>query len=261
MKKKFRGISKLKKTKPNIKKNDTSPKPLTRAPTGIPEFDKISRGGFIKNTTSIVCGSAGSGKTIFCTEFIKHGIDKYHENGLMISFEETRKKFFNYMMSIGIDLDKYEKEKNFIFLEYNPEQVKDFIIQGGGLIENLIEKHNIKRIVIDSLNAFVMLFKYESAQREACLELFKSLSNWECTILVTEEDKPSLTRELSTFLDFEVDGVVFLYNLRMQDERQRAIEIVKMRGSDHSKRIHPFVISNKGIKINLNRRIYRKKLR
>ena len=107
---------------------------VSRVATGIYGLDKLIEGGFKKNSTNLVAGGPGSGKTIFAIQFLVEGVKK-GEPGIYITFEE----------------------KKFVFLEYTPEQVKKILTEGGGLIESVIEKLKITRLVIDSISSSVRI--------------------------------------------------------------------------------------------------------
>ena len=115
-----------------------------RISTGIKEIDKISEGGFEENSTNLVIGDGGSGKTIFGVQFLMEGIKK-GEKCLYITFEEKKQDFYLNMKKIGFDLEKSEKEDKFFFIEYTPEKVKSMLEEGGGVIESLILRKKIKR--------------------------------------------------------------------------------------------------------------------
>lgn len=134
------------------------------------------------------------------------------------------------MLSFGWQLEKYEKENKFIFLEYTPEQVKRLITEGGGEIETIIEKCKIKRIVIDSITSFSLLYQEELTKKEAALSLFELIDKWGCTALLTSQAFDD--KEISTSLEFEVDSIILLYHTLKNGRRIRALEILKMRGTE-----------------------------
>lgn len=230
----------------------------TRVQTGVSIFDNLIEGGFNKDSTNLLIGGAGCGKSIFATEFLVNGI-KRGERGLYITFEETKEEFYNNMSRFGWPLQEYEKKGDFVFLEYTPEKVKTMLEEGGGAIENIILRNKIARVVIDSITSFELLFDNELEKREAAFQLFNMISKWNCTCLVTFEgdvrsDKGGETRTI----EFEADSIVAMYFVRNLKKRQRFVEVIKMRGTQHSTEIHPFSIENTGIKI--EKRPYKGKL-
>lgn len=221
-----------------------------RVATGISILDAVIEGGIEKNSVTFVAGSAGSGKSIFSAEFIYNGITKYNQAGLYICFEEKKERFFRHMARFGWDFKKLEKEKKLVFLEYTPEQVKKMIEEGGGTVESIMSKLNIQRLVIDSVTAYSLLFKDEVLKKEAALSLFELLRGWNVTSIVTGEiDEEDLERQKTGDMQFEADAVILLYFIKEQNIRKRALEILKMRGTKHAKRIFPMDITNNGIEI------------
>ncbi len=223
-----------------------------RVPTGIKNFDDLIEGGFEKNSANLLVGESGSGKTIFAVQFLVEGL-KQDEKCLYITFEENKKEFYHNMLEFGWDLEKYEKEEKFVFLEYTPEKVKTMLEEGGGIVESIVLTKKISRIVIDSVTSFELLFEEDIEKREAALSLFNLLGKWNCTSLLTYEGEPSRDKDIaSRTLEFEVDSIILLYFVRGKFERERYIEILKMRGTKHSRRIHQFTIDKFGVSINKN---------
>ena len=77
---------------------------LAKAPTGIEGLDEITAGGLPAGRTTLVCGSAGSGKTIFGLEFLVHGAIDFGEPGVFMAFEETPNELTQNVASFGFDL-------------------------------------------------------------------------------------------------------------------------------------------------------------
>ncbi len=220
-----------------------------RIPTGISNFDSLIEGGFEQNSTNTIVGSSGSGKSIFATQFLMEGMKK-GERCLYVTFEEKKKQFYNNMLEFGWDLEEYEKKGLFIFLEYTPIKVKTMLEEGGGTIETLVLSKKITRIVIDSITSFALLFEDELSRREAALSLFNMIRKWSCTSLLTSEEDPlGDKRTSSKSLEFESDSIIVLYFIRKKEQRQRYLEILKMRGTKHSKKIYGFEITHSGITI------------
>jgi len=223
-------------------------KKLKRARTGIPIFDKMIREGFERESINLIAGGSGSGKSIFAMHFLMEGIKK-GEKGLYVTFEEKKEDFYENMKKFGWDLEKAEKEGKFIFLEYSPEKVKMMLDEGGGAIETIVLKYNIKRMVIDSITSFSLLFEDELSKRQATLGLFDIIRKWACTTLLTVQYNPSDKEDKGiSSIEFEADSVTLLYFMNVGSKRERFIEVLKMRGTEHSTEIRSFSIG-KGIEI------------
>ena len=248
MKDKYNMVKKIKHKKKQTKKVSVSSE---KVETNISNFDKLIGGGFEKNSSNIIAGGAGSGKSIFATQFLVEGIKK-GEKGLYVTFEEKKESFYKNMKNFGWDLKNYEDKKLFTFLEYTPVKVKTMLDEGGGTIESTIVRQGVARIVIDSITSFVLLFDKEIEKREAALALFNMIGGWNCTSLLTLEEDFSETKELtSKTMEFESDSIILMYFPSEKGERNRYLEILKMRGVKHSKKVHKFEIRKNGIYIHL----------
>ncbi len=241
-------------SKKKVKNND-----LVRISTGIKNLDAITEKGFKSNSINLVIGGSGAGKSILSMQFLIEGL-KNDEHCMYISFEEEKKNFFSNMKKIGWDLYDLEKKGKFTFLNYSPKKVQTMLEEGGGIIESLVLRKKITRIVIDSINSFLLLFEEEVKQREFILMLFNLLKGWNCATIITYEDDP-VNKHLSSskILEFEVDSTILLYFLREKSERKRYLEVLKMRGTNHSRKVHPFTIGKNGI--DLSKRTFSGKLK
>jgi len=217
-----------------------------RVAVGIKNFDAMIQGGFEKNSTNLLVGGSGSGKTIFATQFLLEGM-KRGENCLYVTFEEKKEQFYQNMASMGWKLEDYEKKGLFTFLEYTPIKVKTMLEEGGGAIESIILKKKITRIVIDSITSFALLFQDEPERRSAALSLFGMIRAWNATALLTLEEDPSEDGAISSgAMKFESDSLIVLYFIRKKEFRERFLEVIKMRGTKHSNRVYSFEL-NSGI--------------
>lgn len=229
---------------------------IKRVITGIPGLDQEIQGGFVRKSVNLVAGGPGSGKSIFAMQFIANGIIESNESGIYISFEEKKENFYMFMKEFGWDLNQMEKDNKFRFVRYSPGQVYRLLEEGGGMIDAIVNEIGAKRIVIDSITAFTLLHKDELTTREALLSLFAVISNWECTTLMTAEQESDPEKHSPDIVEFEVDGVIGLYNLRKKNIRQRVAEVLKMRGTKFSSKIFPVKITDNGFVFYPNESVY-----
>jgi circadian clock protein KaiC len=231
--------------KENIKKSLK----ISRLSTNIDGLNNKIQGGFIKNSTNLIIGGSGAGKSILGMQFLMGGM-KNGEKCLYVTFEEKKEQFFNNMKQFGWDLEFYEKKGLFTFLEYTPLKIKTMLEEGGGTIESVILNKKISRMIIDSITSFDLLFESNLEKRESAISLFNMVNRWNVTTLLTLEGKPLRDERMDTrTLEFESDSIILLYYVRSKGERHRYIEVLKMRGTKHSKNIYRFEIGNKGIKL------------
>jgi len=229
-------------------KKENKPEKISRVSSGVPGFDRLVEGGFKKKSINLVVGGPGSGKTIFAVMFLIEGLKK-GEPGIYVTFEEKKEKLYEDIRSFGWDLEAYEKKGIFSYLEYTPEQVKKVLIEGGGTIDSIITKINAKRIVIDSITSFALLYKEELAKKEAALALFEMINKWGCTAVLTSEEASMQMAEISSTLDFEVDSIVILYHDKRKGVRVRGLEILKMRGTKVPNETYGLRIDKNGITV------------
>jgi circadian clock protein KaiC len=217
-----------------------------RVATGIPRFDAMIGGGFEIHSINLVAGGSGSGKSIFAVEYLLEGLKK-GESVLYVTFEEKKEDFYENMKHLGWDLEKAEKTGKFLFLEYSPEKVKMMLDEGGGAIESTVYKNKVSRMVIDSVTSFALLFDDEQSRRQSVLGLFDIIRKWDCTTLLTVQHNPTNAKDRGlSYVEFEADSIILLYLASTGSQRRRYIEVLKMRGTRHSKELHIFKI-DKGI--------------
>lgn len=231
------------------KQNVVDVTPEDRIKTGIHGLDGVMSGGFRRETVNLLVGGPGSGKSTFAMQFIVNGINEYDEPGVYISFEQTPEEIIKDFAQFGWDLQTLIDNKKLVIINYSPEQIEKILEVGGGSVRDIIESMGIKRVVIDSLTAYTLLHHDALAQRKACIELFEAIKKWNCTALLVAEQEPDPEKRHPSVEEFEVDGVVLLYNMRRGDVRERALEIFKMRGTKHSAKLFPMMITDEGVVI------------
>src|SRR3989344_6805829 len=209
-------ITVLKKPKLKIGKKTK----VKRISTGVKGFDKLIEGGFEEGSINLAVGGNGSGKTIFAMQFLMNGIIK-KEPCLYITFEESKEDFFKNMNEFGWDLTKAENSGKFVFLEYSPEKVKMMLEEGGGTIESIVLKNKIKRIVIDSISSFSLLFEDEASKRHSILSLFDILRKWNSTIILTQQKDPLSIKNDSPAEEIQSDSTINFYYTKIKNKRER----------------------------------------
>ncbi len=222
---------------------------VERIPSGIPGLDGMIKGGFPKNSSVLVRGGTGTGKTIMCLQYLYNGATEHGEAGVFISFAESRKAIHDHCRGFGWDVERLEKRNELALIRYEPHEVLKVMEEGGGSIRDTIESIGTKRLVIDSISAYEMLFEQRYKANESVLNLFELLRGWNATTLVTAETplKPSVdTKERTGFLS---DAILNMYYLRHGERRVRALEVIKMRDTLHSDHVRRFAIGKNGIAI------------
>jgi circadian clock protein KaiC len=223
-----------------------------RISTGLKGLDKLIDGGFKQGSINLVTGNPGSGKTTMSMQFLMEGL-KIGESVIYITFEGNKQKIYDDFIDFGWELERYERMGLLKFLEYTPEQIRRVVVEGGGTLEILVSQLNAKRIVIDSITSFLGLFKSEIDRREASLSLFDMIDKWSCTALLTSQATQVSSDELEAEIEFEVDSILVLHHMKKQGKRERALEVIKMRGTKIPEKTMKMTIDKKGIVIDANK--------
>lgn len=233
---------------------------VERMKTGIPGLDKLTGGGVPRGLSVLVGGSSGSGKTTFCTQILYEGVKKYKEPGIFVTLEITPKKMYEFAGELGWDLKKYVEENKIIMITLDPFQMHK-LSGSEALISLLLEKirdYKAKRVVIDSLDIFNLLFSDPFEKRVAIHNLVTKLQSVNCNLfIISEMESETVDVTVESLPTSIVDGIIVLYYLRTGNVRTRAIEVLKLRGIKHDKGIHPFKIGSNGITIYPEEKIFR----
>jgi len=227
---------------------------LPKAPTGIAGLDEITGGGLPRGRPTLVCGTAGCGKTLLAMEFLARGALEYDEPGLFVSFEETADELTANVRSLGFDLEEAIRDKKLSidFVRVEPSEIEetgDYDLEG--LFVRLgfaIEEIGAKRIVLDTLESLFGGFENEAVLRAELRRLFRWLKDRGLTALITaERGDGQLTRQ---GLEEYVSDCVLLLDHRVVDQRStRRLRVVKYRGSAHGTNEYPFLIGESGISV------------
>jgi circadian clock protein KaiC len=223
--------------------------PVQKLPTGIASFDMIAEGGLPRNRTTLVSGTAGSGKTVFAMQFLAAGIGA-GQNGVFVTFEEPPRDIRQNMRSFGWNLVEWEQAGQLAIVDASPDPETEIIETGGfdlgallARLENAVRKVGAKRVSIDSLGAMFSQFRDQSLVRSELFRIASALKKMGVTALMTAER----TKDYGPIARFGVeefiaDNVMVLRNVLEEEKRRRTIEIMKFRGTDHQKGEFPFTI-------------------
>ncbi|GAI86112.1 unnamed protein product, partial [marine sediment metagenome] len=181
---------------------------IERVPTGIVGLDPLIEGGFERGSSILLVGSSGTGKTLFAQQFLYYGAKEYNEPSIFISFEEERDTLYRHSASFGWDFEALEKKGLFKVLEYKPHQVEKLMAEGGGTIKDQIRAMGAKRLVVDSITSYALLFKDEYQKRENILDFFDMLGKWGCTSIIISELSPKLAEIKEGSVGFLTDAII-----------------------------------------------------
>ena len=227
---------------------------LAKAPTGIQGLDEITGGGLPRGRPTLVCGSAGCGKTLLAMEFLVRGATQFGEPGVFMSFEETAAELTQNVRSLGFDLDELAKQKklaiDFVRVERNEiEETGEYDLEGLFVrLNHAIDSIGAKRVVLDTIEALFSGLSNNAILRGELRRLFRWLKDKGVTAVITgERGEGTLTRH---GLEEYVSDCVILLDHRVTDQMStRRLRIVKYRGTTHETNEYPFLIDADGISV------------
>jgi len=225
-----------------------------RVRTGIFGLDELLEGGFPAGSCVLVSGKIGTGKSIFAMQYIARGITEYGEPGVLVSFERDKKDLYQDASAFGLKLQSLEKEGSLQILGGSMPKVVGEMRKAKSTIEDLIseiaetvETSGSKRLALERVELLAMLSPDELEFRLQLGDLKERLRELRCTSVLTSEIREG-REELSRVGAEEIaDGVIVLYYEGEGLTRDRALEIRKMRGTEHSNQLNFFDITGVGI--------------
>lgn len=227
---------------------------LKKAPTGIEGFDEITLGGLPQGRPTLVCGSAGCGKTLFSMEFLVRGATEFGEPGVFVAFEESEEDLATNVASLGFDLDDL-RAKNLIRLDQIVVERSEIEETGEYDLEGLfirlgyaIDSIGAKRVVLDTIETLFSGLSNAAILRNELQRLFRWLKDKGVTTVITgERGDGALTRQ---GLEEYVSDCVILLDHRVENQvGTRRLRIVKYRGSLHGTNEYPFLIDRDGFSV------------
>jgi len=227
---------------------------LPKAPTGIDGLDEITGGGLPKGRPTLICGSAGCGKTLFSIEFIVRGALDYGEPGVFVAFEEKAEELTANVASLGFDLNQLQADKlirlDHVHIERPEiEETGEYDLEGLFIrLGYAIDSIGAKRVVLDTIENLFSSLTNQGVLRAEIRRLFEWLKNKGVTTIITgEKGEGSLTRY---GLEEYVSDCVILLDHRVSNQiSTRLLRVVKYRGSVHGTNEYPFLIDEDGISV------------
>ena len=229
---------------------------IERVPSGVDGFDVISGGGLPRERLSLVTGTAGSGKTLFATQFLAHGVTERDEPGVLVTFEEHPEDITRNFAPFGWDIPAWERAGRWVSVDASP-RFRDETVTAGEYdlaslvvrVRHAVEKVGAKRLAIDSTGALIEQLGESATARRALFTIASELSDMGVTALMTSErsdDYGPVSRY--GFEEFVADNVVILRNALEDEKRRRTVEVLKLRGGSHLRGEHLFtVVEGRGL--------------
>jgi circadian clock protein KaiC len=221
---------------------------------GIPGFDVVAGGGIPANRSTLIAGTAGSGKTLFGVQYLISGLEQFDQGGVFVTFDEPAQEIVRNVANLGWDLNAHCGRGRLALVDAAAVAGEE-VVQAGqfdflGLlsrIERAIEKTRAVRVVFDSLTGIFPQFADHNMVRRELHRITTRLRNLGVTTLMTaersEEYGPVGRYGVEEFV---ADNVVILRHPLSRERRRRTVEILKFRGAPHRKGEYPFSIDARG---------------
>ncbi|MFQ6051475.1 MAG: ATPase domain-containing protein [Candidatus Hydrothermarchaeota archaeon] len=232
---------------------------MARVKSGIPGFDEIVGGGIPRGSTIAIVGGPGTGKSIFCMQFLYNGAQLFNEPGIFVSLEERPAEIKRDMLKFGWNIEKIEEERKLVILDASASRLgvlsKDKYALDVGFnldilcrkLGQVVNELDAKRVAIDSATILKLQMRDEFETRKAMLRLNNLLIDLGCTSLITLE----MPRQIKDSLEFGLEEYVFrgVIHLFLDDEVGRTIVVRKMRGTRHATSRYILHIGDKGLEV------------
>ncbi|MDB6112592.1 MAG: circadian clock protein KaiC [Pedosphaera sp.] len=221
---------------------------------GIPGLDEITGGGLPKGRPTLICGSAGCGKTVLSMEFLVRGAVEQGEPGVFMAFEETEEDLTKNVASLGFNLRTLTAQKkvvvDYVHIERSEiEETGEYDLEGLFIrLGHAIDSIGAKRVVLDTIEALFVSLPNEAILRAELRRLFRWLKDKGVTAIITaERGQEAFTRH---GLEEYVADCVILLDHRINDQiSTRRLRVVKYRGSIHGTNEYPFMIGKEGVSV------------
>jgi circadian clock protein KaiC len=221
-----------------------------RAKTGIVGLDEMLAGGLLEGSTVLVKGAPGTGKTTLGLQFLYYGATQEDEAGLLVTFEEFPNSLHRDAHSLGWDLKSLEEARKLKIIFTSPKVFLSSLEAPNSPLNRTIAEWDIRRVVLDSITHFTRLTTDPSELRKIYNKVVNGLKREGATSILTSEGVTvGLDQQEKGRLSFVVDTIILLRYVEIESAMQRALLVLKMRGSDHAKDIRRFEIAREGIRI------------
>jgi circadian clock protein KaiC len=166
---------------------------IARVASGIEGFDLIAHGGLPKGRTTLVAGTAGSGKTVVCGQFLAAGVTA-GEAGVLVTFEERPADIRENLASFGWDIAAWEDAGSWAFVDASPRHDVDIAYLGEydlapllTRVRDAVQRTGAQRVAVDSIGALIAQFEVAGPARQALFKLASALTELGVTAVITAE--------------------------------------------------------------------------
>lgn len=223
---------------------------------GIKGLDDILGGGIPQGHMVLISGNTGTGKTMFGMHFLRQGM-REGENAIFVALEEPIEQIKKTALAHGWDFNRDEKEGRISFITTNLIDIaNDKLLYQ---IISAVEGINAKRVLVDSISTLLSATMSEEQVRQFLIQLTKYFKAKGITCIMNYLSPASFGavrgQLLSSLMTNEmrlssiIDGIIMLLFVERGQKIKKLLNVLKMRGSQHSKEIFSFEIEKDGIKM------------
>jgi KaiC domain protein len=225
---------------------------IPRLDLGIEGLDNMIQGGVPRRHLVVIIGGAGTGKTTFGLQFLKHGLARDDpEKGVFITLEQTYEDIMATADERGWEFRRHEREGNLAIVDLDPVEMANSLDNIRGELPELIEDFGADRFVLDSVSLLEMMYDRQAQRRTEVFDFTQSLKDAGVTTVFTSEaseENPYASRH--GIIEYLTDAVFLLRYVRSETQETRlAVEIQKIRNANHSRETKPYEITLDGISV------------
>ena len=215
--------------------------------SGTAGLDKMLNGGMMENSSMLVAGGPGTGKTIFGLQFIYRGLSD-NEPCIIATFEERPEQLVLEAKKLGFDFAPYIDSGSLKFIYCDPDNVCP--AEHAIRIKKTVESLNAKRVFFDGIVNLEMTLPNHLQLRGYLHSLTDYLKSSNVTsVFTTEVASNSKGNTTSPDASFIMDSVVILKHVESENKLRRYIYILKSRGTKHDRGIREYSITDNGLLI------------
>jgi len=229
---------------------------IERISSGVHGLDEMLGGGFPRGHIIVAIGGSGTGKTTLALHYILDGLLK-GESGIYISIEEEKESLISAASAYGWNIEKYIKDNKLAILKLDLSDIKTTARRIKNELPELIRSFGAKRLVIDSITLFSMMFDDTIERRIRIFGLNSAIKKAGITALYTAEvnvDNPNYSKD--GMIEYSADGVVFLQQNESEKNIKMIMRVIKMRKIQHDRLYRLYEITDKGLLVYPNEMVY-----
>lgn len=217
--------------------------------TGIEGLDEVLNGGIHRNSSILVSGSPGTGKTLLGMQYVYNGVHQFDEDGIFLSFEETMTDLQRSAEAIGLtEWGRYVDEGHIKVLDKRITLSDDFRESFQEFLLD-VQEADYQRLVLDSLSTLELFFEDEFARRRYILKFLDVVKSHGLTSVLTNEQAAVIPETDLSKLNYLTDGNIYLRQSPLGDEHSRQLWVSKMRRQDVEKDLFELRIDDTGLSV------------